>query len=122
MENSLRPLRSLCLAALLCCLAPIASAQIREGLYAIEGSNPDGTNYTGKFALQPGPAGSWIGVWQVGTARIAGLGLIEGGVLAISFVAEGRPGIAAYQVEPDGKLRGSWTTGGGTGSEMLTPE
>jgi hypothetical protein len=43
-------------------------------------------------------------------------------VLAIGFVAEGRPGIAAFQVEPDGRLRGTWSTGGGTGSELLTPQ
>ena len=59
--------------------------------------------------------------WQVGNVRLVGLGLIQAGVLAVSFVVEGRPGVAAFEVEPDGKLRGIWTTGGGLGTEVLTP-
>ncbi|MCO6418523.1 hypothetical protein JYK14_20490 [Siccirubricoccus sp. KC 17139] len=123
----MRPLLRLALPALLALLlwgalvAP-AAAQIREGRYAVEGNNPDGAPYTGQFALQAGPGGAWIAVWQVGNVRLAGLGIIEGGVLCIGFAAEGRPGVAAYQVEADGKLRGSWTTGGGVGQETLTPE
>jgi hypothetical protein len=53
--------------------------------------------------------------------RLVGLGLIQAGVLAVSFVANGQPGVAVYEVEPDGRLRGTWTTGGGLGTEMLTP-
>jgi hypothetical protein len=49
------------------------------------------------------------------------LGLIQGGVLALSFTIGGRPGIAAFEVQEDGTLRGSWTTGGGIGTETLTP-
>jgi hypothetical protein len=47
--------------------------------------------------------------------------LIQGGVLAVSFVVDGRPGIATYEVEADGRLRGTWSTGGGMGTEVLTP-
>ena len=42
-------------------------------------------------------------------------------MLAVSFVVEGRPGVAAYEVEADGRLRGAWSTGGGMGTEVLTP-
>lgn len=97
-------------------------AQIREGVYAVDGQNPDGSTYQGQFLLQPGPQGSWIALWQVGNARLVGLGLIQAGVLAISFGVEGRPGIAAYEVEADGRLRGTWSTGGGLGTESLTPQ
>jgi hypothetical protein len=98
-----------------------ASAQIREGGYAVEGTNPDGSTYDGQFLLQAGPSGSWLANWRVGNEQIIGLGLIQGGVLAVSFVINGRPGVSVFEVEPDGKLRGSWTTGGGMGTEMLTP-
>ncbi len=108
-------------AALLCTPALPAGAQLREGLYAVEGQNPDGSTYAGLFALQPTTGAGWIASWQVGEVRLVGLGLIQGGVLAISFVVEGRPGVAAYEVEADGRLRGSWTTGGGLGTEILTP-
>lgn len=97
------------------------AAQIREGLYEVEGQNPDGTVYTGQFALSPGPGASWLAAWQIGGVRILGLGLIQGGILSVGFAADGRPGVAAFEVEPDGRLRGSWTTGGGIGTESLTP-
>jgi hypothetical protein len=96
-------LRTLALAAALAVLSPAAFAQLREGLYNVEGQNPDGSAYEG-----------------VGNAQIIGLGLIQSGLLALSFTVEGRPGIAIYGVEPDGKLRGTWTSGGGLGTEILT--
>ena len=37
-----------------------ASAQIREGAYGVEGTNPDGTNYDGEFMLRTGPGGAWV--------------------------------------------------------------
>lgn len=115
-------LRHSLIAALLLLLAALpAAAQIREGIYAVEGQNPDGTTYSGQLALRPAPGASWLAVWQVGGEQVAGLGLIQAGVLAISFVIEGRPGVAAYEVLPDGKLAGTWTTGGGIGTEILTP-
>jgi hypothetical protein len=115
--------RSLLLALVLLgpALALPAAAQIRQGFYEIEGQNPDGSPYGGVFALENAPGASWYATWQVGDVRLTGLGLIQGGVLAVSFVVDGRPGIATYEVEPDGRLRGAWSTGGGMGTEMLTP-
>ncbi|MDB5374402.1 MAG: hypothetical protein JWP04_3044 [Belnapia sp.] len=113
-------LRTLALAAALAVLSPAAFAQLREGLYNVEGQNPDGSAYEGVFELREGPNAAWIGRWSVGNAQIIGLGLIQSGLLALSFTVEGRPGIAIYGVEPDGKLRGTWTSGGGLGTEILT--
>jgi len=116
-------LRSLLLAALVgFSLGGGAMAQIREGTYAVLGVNPDGTEYRGGLALQTGPAGSWIATWLVGQEQVMGLGIIQGGVLAVSFAVNGRPGIAVYEVERDGTLRGTWNTGGGIGTEKLTPQ
>ena len=114
------------LTLVLCLLAPIlaagpAPAQLREGFYELEGRNPDGSPYNGVFALENAPGASWYVAWQVGDARLLGLGLIQGGVLAVSFIVEGRPGVAVYEVEADGRLRGTWSTGGGMGTETLTP-
>jgi len=117
--------RPLLLAAALACglfAALPAMAQIREGIYDVEGTNPDGSNYDGQFLLRAGPGGAWVASWRVASEQIMGLGLIHGGVLAISFVVNNRPGVAVFEVEADGRLRGSWTTGGGMGTEMLTPK
>jgi len=116
-----RRLPALLLLAFGLALAQPAAAQIREGLYDVEGQNPDGSAYQGQFALHPGPGASWLAAWQVGGVRVVGLGVIQAGVLAVGFALDGQPGVAAFEVQPDGKLRGSWTTGGGIGTEMLTP-
>jgi len=113
--------RTLLLAAALACLSPAAFAQLREGTYTVEGQNPDGSAYEGQFELREGPNAAWIARWQVGTAQIVGLGLIQGGMLALAFTVDNHPGIAVYGVEPDGTLRGTWTSGGGLGTEILTP-
>lgn len=49
--------------------APPAAAQIREGLYEVEGQNPDGTTYQGSSRCRPGqrPAG-----WQPGRSAACG--------------------------------------------------
>lgn len=98
-----------------------AAAQLRQGDYEVEGQNPDGSAYGGMFSLENAPGASWYVTWQVGDVRLQGLGMIHGGVLAVAFVVDGRPGIATYEVEADGRLRGNWSTGGGMGTEMLTP-
>ena len=116
-----RPLLFAALLALGLAASWPAAAQIREGAYDVEGTNPDGTNYEGQFLLRTGPGGAWVGNWRVANENIMGLGLIQAGVLAVSFVVNGRPGVAVFEVEADGRLRGSWTTGGGMGTEMLTP-
>ena len=114
-------LRTLLLAACLGLgLATSAQAQIREGYYALTGINPDGTQYDGALALQAGPSGSWVVTWMVQGEQVQGLGIIQGGVLAVSFVVNGRPGISVYEVQADGTLRGTWHTGGGIGTEALT--
>lgn len=100
---------------------PAAQAQIREGLYEVVGTNPDGSEYQGAFSLQVGPSASWIATWQVSNEQIQGLGLIQAGVLAVAFVVNGRPGVTVFEVQPDGRLRGTWTTGGGVGTEIMTP-
>jgi hypothetical protein len=115
-------IRSLLLAfALIVGLAAGASAQIREGYYEVLGTNPDGSQYQGGFALQAGPSASWIVTWQVGNEQVQGLGLIQAGVMAVSFVVNGRPGVSIFEVMADGKLRATWTTGGGVGTEIMTP-
>jgi len=99
-----------------------AAAQLREGVYGLSGRTPEGETYEGAVALRGGPGGSWLMQWQVGGARILGLGLVHGGILSVAFQINGNPGVAAYEVDKAGKLQGVWTTGAGLGSEVLTPQ
>jgi hypothetical protein len=63
-----------------------------------------------------------VAFWQVSNEQVQGLGIIQGGVLAVSFIVNNMPGVTVIEVQPDGKLRGTWTTGGGIGTEIMTPK
>lgn len=111
-------------AAMVAGLAQPALAQ-RQGGYAVAGQTPDGTNYTGTLQMESAGANTWRVVWSVAGDTARGLGLLipEGPLLVVGYVAGREIGVVAYAVQPDGRLLGTWTqgTGGGVGSEVLTP-
>ena len=98
-----------------------AAAQLREGLYEVQGTNPDGSNYQGMMEVRPAPGSAWLVAWQIGDMLVTGVGIVQGGVLAIGYGINGQVGVATFEVQPDGKLSGYWTIGAGIGSETLTP-
>lgn len=111
--------------AIPCLLAPqvaLAAPAALEGVYDVEGWNP-GTassapaDYHGSLSLAAQGNG-WEADWVVGNDHTHGVALLHevGGkrVLAIGYVDGGAPGIALYEVSPDGKvLNGVWGVGGG---------
>ncbi len=99
-----------------------AAAQMREGFYAVEGQNPDGSMYQGRLQLRAGEGSAWLVTWQVGDLMVQGLGVVQGGVLAVGYSTSGQVGVATFEVQRDGKLRGYWTIGAGMGTEELTPQ
>jgi hypothetical protein len=98
-----------------------AAAQLREGLYNVEGQNPDGSVYQGVLEMRVGPGNAWLVFWQIGDVSVQGVGVIQSGVLAIGYSTNGQVGVATFEVRADGKLNGYWTIGAGVGSETLTP-
>ena len=103
-------------------LAVPAQAQ-RNGTYEVAGVNPDGSNYTGRMAVQQVGLASWRVAWQIGDARFEGYAMSSGPVFSIGFTFGERPGIAIYQVLADGAMTGQWTLIGTSaiGTETLTP-
>jgi hypothetical protein len=99
-----------------------ASAQLREGLYTVEGQNPDGSTYQGLLELRQAPGSAWLVAWRIGDLFVQGVGIIQSGVLAIGYASNNQVGVATYEVQPDGKLSGFWSIGAGIGSETLTPQ
>ncbi|MBR0674411.1 hypothetical protein [Neoroseomonas soli] len=117
--------RTLITAALLATIATPALAQ-RQGPYSVEGQGADGQRYQGSVMLQPTGQNTWRVTWRVGSDTADGVGLLipEGPLLVVGYVMAGREiGVAAYAVQPDGSLQGTWTqgTGGGVGTEVMTP-
>jgi hypothetical protein len=82
--------------------------------------------YSGTAMLENTGRNTWRVTWQVGPDTAQGVGLLipEGPLFVVGYVVAGREiGVVAYAVEPDGRLRGTWTQGqgGGVGYETLTP-
>jgi hypothetical protein len=114
-----RPLLAL---ALLLALASPALAQ-RAGLYNVNGTNPDGTAYTGVLQLRQVGIVSWLVLWQVGAERIEGAGMSSGNTFAVTYPAGNTQGFGIYEILPDGTMTGQWTLVGssGIGTETLVP-
>ncbi len=103
-------------------LAAAASAQTVGGSYSVTGTNADGSSYTGTAEITlNGPACSIS--WQTGGSSSAGTCLLTGNAFGASYQLGDTPGLAVYQLQPDGTLIGQWTTIGanGVGSETLSP-
>ena len=119
-------MRRLVLACLFACglaaaLPLPAAAQLREGVYTVEGQNPDGSTYQGLLEMRAGEGSSWMIGWRIGDMGVQGIGVIQSGVLAVGYSTAGQVGVATFEVRPDGKLAGYWTIGAGVGTEVLTP-
>ncbi len=92
------------------------------GEYSCRGSNAGGGTYSGKVAITK--TGQTYKVqWTIGSSQVhAGVGIREGNVLSVCFVANGGAGIAAYKIEKgkDGpRLVGRWA---GLGEQKTRPE
>ena len=92
------------------------------GMYACEGTNPNGTPYTALVEivrLEKTYLVKWI---QPNGSEVIGVGLQRGSVLSVSYFGSA-PAIVVYSVEADGRLDGQWTMGGADGAvftETLT--
>jgi hypothetical protein len=110
--------------ALLTGLAAPGLAQ-RAGTYAVEGQGADGSRYEGSATLAPLGQDTWRVTWRVGSDTAQGVGILipQGPLLVVGYTMAGQTGVAAYAVQADGRLLGTWTQGqgGGIGTEIMTP-
>ena len=97
------------------------------GQYKVQGWNPGGPatkapDYTGSFVLRQ-TDGGLVAQWTT-DSKYGGPAIVshEGGkrLLSIGFTWQGKPGVAVYEVWPDGKtLTGDWSSNGSGAHEML---
>jgi hypothetical protein len=96
--------------------APIAAEEDAPlvGTYDCQGVEPDGTPYHGLVQIVAN-RGSYDVVWIFASGQqYAGLGVVNGDVLAVSYFTN-RPGVVAYKIENSDsgpKLQGQWTVAG----------
>ncbi|CAH0245054.1 hypothetical protein [Roseomonas sp. CECT 9278] len=105
-------------------LAAPALAQ-RAGTYGVEGQSADGSRYEGTATLAPLGQNTWRVTWRVGNDTASGVGILipQGPLLVVGYTMGGQTGVAAYAVQADGRLLGTWTQGqgGGIGTEVMQP-
>ena len=111
-------------AVLLGALTSPAAAQLRDtlpGLYACQGTNPDGSAYEGRVEIAA-RKGVYNLKWKVGETAYVGVALREGDVLSVAWGMPGDEetviGVVAYRIEKGGTLVGRWTVLGSDLSVM----
>ena len=93
--------------------------------YDAAGTNPDGSKYTGKVAVNVISDTTFTIEWKVGGETFKGFGMRMNDTLAATYtMTNGEPGLMMYKVDDKGGLRGSWAVRGedGAGTEVLTPQ
>jgi hypothetical protein len=103
-----------------------------EGMYAAAGVNPDGSEYRA-FVHIVRHGESFIVRWMfpqlsgevvVLQPASVGIGIVNGGVLAVSYYTARSSGVVIYRIQDDGeRLDGQWTVVGDSGAvhvETLT--
>ena len=82
-----------------------------SGVYAAEGTNPDGSPYTAVVEILKRQDTYLVRWTQENDDQVMGVGIQQDGVLAVSYFG-GAPAIVVYSVASEGKLDGQWTMGG----------
>ncbi|SFK35517.1 hypothetical protein SAMN04488498_105179 [Mesorhizobium albiziae] len=106
------------------CLAAPASAQSIGGMYSVEGTNLDGSNYSGTAEIKLTSDTTCTIHWVTGGTTSEGICSRNGNAFAAAYVLGDVFGLVVYKVGADGSLDGLWTIAGkdGSGTEVLTPQ
>ncbi|MFZ5868666.1 MAG: caspase family protein [Thermodesulfobacteriota bacterium] len=98
-----------------------AQKRIKEGEYLVNGTNPDGTPYSGKAVI--GREGvSYRMTWQISGETHYGKGTRSGDKLYVNWgkSPDSLGGLVTYSITEGGVLEGTWY--GGRGKETLVPK
>lgn len=117
--------RTLILAgALLALASPAAMAQSIGGDYTVEGTNLNGSNYSGTAKIVLTSETTCEIYWSTGPSTSQGICMRNGNAFSAGYVLGEAIGLVIYQVREDGSMEGLWTIAGqaGTGTEKLTPQ
>jgi hypothetical protein len=102
-------------------LATAATAQTISGRYEVQGTNPNGSGYSGTADITQTSASTCRIAWHVGT-EWRGICMLSGDVFAAAYHSDNTSGLLIYRRRGDGSLSGVWTVGGGgDGTETLIP-
>jgi hypothetical protein len=111
-------------ATLLLACAFGAQAQNIGGNYAVNGTNLDGSPYTGTAEVRLTSETTCEIYWTTGGSTSSGICMRNGPAFSAGYELNGKVGLVIYQVFDDGHMEGLWTIAGtnGLGTENLTPQ
>ena len=115
--------RILATAAFVLAIAAGANAQtVNAGKYTVEGTNLDGSSYSGRAEITLASETTCIIEWDTAGVKSNGVCMLNGDAFAAAYVLEDALGLIVYKVNGDGTLDGKWTITGkdGSGTEVLT--
>ena len=101
-----------------------AQAQNIGGMYAVNGTNLDGSPYGGTAEVRLTSETTCEIYWTTGGSTSSGICMRNGPAFSAGYELNGKVGLVIYQVFEDGHMEGLWTIAGtnGLGTEMLTPQ
>ncbi len=108
---------------MLASLALPATAQSIGGRYTVEGTNINGTTYSGEAEITLTSDTTCDIKWVTGPTELNGICMRNDASFAAGYVIGDQVGLVIYKIMPDGTLAGLWTLAGngGNGTEVLTP-
>lgn len=102
----------------------MAAAQDVGGSYSVEGTNINGSPYTGTAEITLLSETTCSIEWTTGSTTSTGICMRNGNAFSAGYVLGEAIGLLIYEIMEDGSMQGIWTVAGqdGTGTETLTPQ
>ncbi|HUH48942.1 MAG TPA: hypothetical protein VLZ56_03705 [Mycoplana sp.] len=102
--------------------SPAAAQTVSAGTYSVEGTNLDGSSYSGTATIKLESETTCSIEWKTGDTTSQGFCMLNGTAFAAGYVLEDAIGLVVYEVKRGGVLDGAWTITGkdGSGTEVLT--
>jgi len=116
-------LKTFVAAAALFAAALPAAAQAIGGRYTVEGTNFNGSTYSGEAEITLISQTTCVIKWVTGSTESTGICMRNDDAFAAGYVMGDKVGLVIYKLQGDGSLHGLWTIAGeeGNGTEILTP-
>lgn len=104
-------------------MAPVRAETLTlSSTYKVNGTNPDGSAYSGTVKIKILSDTTFAITWDIGGTEYKGFGMRLNDNLSATYTMDGEPGLVMYKVEGNG-LNGLWAIRGrnGNGTEKLIP-
>lgn len=100
-----------------------AAAQSIGGTYQVQGTNFDGSPYTGTAEITLTSETTCVIHWETGGSSSEGICMRNNDAFSAGYVMGDAIGLVVYKVNQDGSMQGLWTIAGksGNGTENLIP-